>query len=95
MVAISWSHTLSVLRGAPEHSGDIARSRERRIVGVVVVRSDCGSLGKRIVIRIFVEYAEGLSPAVIARTLNKEGVPSPRVLPLREIWARSERVLAA
>lgn len=33
----------------------------------------------RIVIRIFVEYTEGRSPALIARTLNKEGVPSPRV----------------
>lgn len=33
----------------------------------------------RIVIRIFVEYAEGRAPAQIARDLNKQGVPSPRV----------------
>ena len=32
-----------------------------------------------IVIRIYVEYVEGRSPALIARDLNKEGVPSPRV----------------
>ncbi len=33
----------------------------------------------RIVIRLFSDYAEGRSPAQIARDLNKEGIPSPRV----------------
>lgn len=33
----------------------------------------------KFVIRIFNEFSEGRSPASIARDLNKDGVPSPRV----------------
>lgn len=47
--------------------------------GVIGNKIEIHEAESRIVIRIFVEFSEGRSPAQIARDLNKEGVPSPRV----------------
>src|SRR5580704_15340337 len=42
-------------------------------------RIEIHEVESRILIRIFVEFVEGRSPAAIAADLNRDGVPSPRV----------------